>query len=375
VTQAPTPSPTAAGFDPAGVSVRFTTIAALPGRPLDISHAGDGSKRLFVAEQGGLVYVIEGGDVQGTPFLDIRDQVSGGGEQGLLGIAFHPDFPDDPRLFVHYTDKAGDTVVSSFAVDPGSPDAADPDSETVILTVDQPYSNHNGGGLEFGPEGYLYIALGDGGSGGDPLDSGQRLDTLLGKILRIDIDRTSAGKAYAIPSSNPFAGDAGRRGEIWLYGLRNPFRFSFDRRTGDLWLGDVGQGDWEEIDVARGGVGGLNFGWRIMEGGHCYSPSSGCTTSGLTLPVVEYSHDLGCTVIGGLVYRGSAYPLLRGAYLFTDFCSGRTWAVDADASGPQPLVEVADTSASIAGYGESETGELYAVDLGGQVYRVSAVSR
>jgi glucose/arabinose dehydrogenase len=244
-------------------------------------------------------------------------------------------------------------------------------AETPIITIDQPFANHNGGAIQFGPDGYLYIALGDGGSGGDPGNRAQNLDVLLGKILRLDV---SPATGYAIPGSNPFVGKAGAD-EIWHYGLRNPFRFSFDRSTGDLWIGDVGQNAWEEVDVARAGVGGLNFGWRIMEGNHCYSPSTGCDPSGKVLPVVEYSHDFGCAVIGGNVYRGSAYPVLKGGYVFSDECTGITWAVNAAGSGPQALVQVADVGGGIAGYGEDEAGELYAAALGGQLYRVTAAAR
>jgi glucose/arabinose dehydrogenase len=358
------------GWDPNKISVRFTTVTTVPGRPLAITNAGDGSGRLFVAEQGGAVYIVKGGTVTSTAFLDISGQVSGGGEQGLLGIAFHPDFPSDNRVFVDYTDGAGDTVVSSFRVDPASPNAVLP-AETQIIKVDQPYANHNGGAINFGPDGYLYIALGDGGSGGDPENRAQNLSSLLGKILRLDV---SPAAGYAIPSSNPFVGKAGAD-EIWHFGLRNPFRFSFDRKTGDLWIGDVGQNAWEEIDVARAGVGGLNFGWDDMEGNHCFEPSPGCATSSRVLPVVEYSHDLGCAVIGGNVYRGSAYAALKGGYVFSDECTGFTWALNPAGSGQQALVRVADASVGIAGYGEDEAGELYAADLGGQLYRVSAVAR
>ena len=362
-----TPAPTPAGWDPNKIAVKFATVATVPGRPLAVTNAGDGSGRLFVAEQGGKVYIVKGGTVTSTPFLDISGLVSGGGEQGLLGIAFHPGFPADNRVFVDYTDAAGDTVVSSFRVDPGSPDVVIPGSEVPILTVDQPYANHNGGTIQFGPDGSLYIALGDGGSGGDPENRAQNLGSLLGKILRIDV---SPATGYAIPGSNPLGS------EIWLYGLRNPFRFSFDRATGDLWIGDVGQNAWEEVDVARAGVGGLNFGWRLMEGNHCYNPSSGCPTAGLTLPVVEYPHNPGgCAVIGGNVYRGAAYEALKGGYVFSDECTGITWALNPAGSGAHALVQVADASAGIAGYGEDEAGELYAADLGGQLYRVSAVAR
>ncbi|MEO8468611.1 MAG: PQQ-dependent sugar dehydrogenase [Chloroflexota bacterium] len=377
-TPKPTPKPTpksVTGWDPNHVTVKFTTWATVPGRPLTITNAGDGSGRLFVAEQGGVVYSVKNGAVNGTKFLDISGQVSGGGEQGLLGLAFHPNFPADNRVFVDYTDGGGDTVVASFVVDPGTPDLVDPTSEVVILSVAQPYSNHNGGAIAFGRDGYLYIGLGDGGSAGDPGNRAQDLNSLLGKILRIDIDHAGGGLNYAIPGSNPFAGASGKRGEIWAYGLRNPFRFSFDRTKGDLWIGDLGQNKWEEVDVARAGVGGLNFGWRIMEGHHCYSPATGCTTKGLTLPVVEYGHGSGCAVIGGNVYRGSGQPLLKGGYIFTDECTGLVWAVDSAKSGQQALVQVAAASSGIAGFGEDEAGELYAADLGGQIYKISAIKR
>jgi len=372
-----TPAPGSASptWDPSTVSVGFDEVATVPGRPLAITNAGDGSGRLFVAEQGGRVYAFERGALVPTPFLDISGGVSVGGEQGLLGLAFHPDFPTDNRVFVDYTDVAGNTVVASFAVDPAVPGMVQPGSEEKILGADQPYANHNGGAIAFGPDGYLYIALGDGGSGGDPQGNGQRLSTLLGKILRIDVDARSEGQSYAIPDTNPFAGTSGTRGEIWLLGLRNPFRFSFDRATGDLWIGDVGQNAWEEIDVARAGVGGLNFGWRTMEGTHCFSPGTGCATDGLTLPVLEYPHDLGCAVIGGNVYRGDAYPILRGGYLFSDECTGTAWALDAGAAGMQTPIQVGKAPDGIAGYGEDEAGELYAASLGGTIYRISATAR
>ena len=358
------------------MSVTLSKIASVPGRPLAIANAGDGSGRLFVAEQGGRVYVIKGGTVSPTPFLDISGQVSGGGEQGLLGLAFHPNFPSDPRVFVDYTstNNVGDTIVSSFRVDPGAPDVVMPGSESNVIGITQPYANHNGGAIAFGPDGDLYIALGDGGSGGDPENRAQNRDSLLGKILRIDIDHVPSGATYGIPGSNPFVGKAGAD-EVWLYGLRNPFRFSFDRANGDLWIGDVGQGLWEEVDVARAGVGGLNFGWRIMEGAHCFNPSTGCPQGGLTLPVVEYGHDLGFAIIGGNVYRGSAQPVLRGGYIFSDNYTGRIWAVAAGASGPQALVEVGVTAVGVAGYGEDEAGELYAADLDGSIYRVVGTAR
>ena len=274
--------------------------------PLEVADAGDGSGRVFVAEQAGRIRIVRGGTLAERPFLDITGRIASGGERGLLGIAFHPGYPADPRVFVDYTDKDGNTVVSSFRMTATDPDAADPDSEVVILRVTQPFANHNGGAIKFGPDGKLYIALGDGGSGGDPQGNGQRLDTLLAKILRIDVDAATGSGAYAIPPDNPFLATAGAKPEIWLTGLRNPWRFSFDGATGDLWIGDVGQAAWEEIDVARHGAGGLNFGWNVMEGFHCYQPSNGCDKADLTLPVAEYGHDLGCAVIGGVVVRDAA---------------------------------------------------------------------
>jgi glucose/arabinose dehydrogenase len=236
-----------------------------------------------------------------------------------------------------------------------------------ILSVKQPFANHNGGALAFGPDGMLYISLGDGGSGGDPQGNGQSLQTLLGKILRIDVDRTSNDLKYAIPSDNPFAGGgSGARGEIWLYGLRNPWRLSFDRATGDLWIGDVGQGAWEEIDVLRSGApGGTDFGWNAMEGRHCFQPATGCENAAFTLPVTEYGHDQGCTVIGGYVDRGTSQPALAGGYLFADYCSGRVWAIDPTKDSVETPTVVAETSHSFSAFGEDEAGDLYAADIGG----------
>ena len=229
--------------------------------PLAVTNAGDGSGRIFVLEQRGQIRIVRDGQLLGDPFLDIGDRLTAGGERGLLGLAFHPDFPDDPRFFVNYTDLEGNTVAASFTAEAGA-DRADDGSEVVLLRIDQPYSNHNGGALAFGPDGYLYISTGDGGSGGDPHDNGQRRDTLLGKILRIDVDGGSGDASYAIPADNPFVDQSDALPEIWHLGLRNPWRMSFDRETGDLWIGDVGQGSWEEVDVARAGTSGLNVLWR-----------------------------------------------------------------------------------------------------------------
>ncbi|HWC06515.1 MAG TPA: PQQ-dependent sugar dehydrogenase, partial [Gemmatimonadota bacterium] len=276
-----------------------------------------GDPRLFVVEKSGAIRVIKDGQVLQTAFLDIRDEVSGGSEQGLLSLAFHPRYASNGRFFVDYTNLSGDTRVVEYRVS-ADPDRADPAPVQTILSVDQPFANHNGGLLVFGPDGMLYVGLGDGGSGGDPQGNGQNRGVLLGKILRIDVD---AGTPYAIPSDNPFVGQAGRRGEIWAWGLRNPWRFSFDRETGDLFVADVGQNDREEVNARSRDEGGVNYGWNVMEGSECFQDDD-CDRAGLTLPVVEYDHGEGCSITGGFVYRGSALPELRGHYFFSDFCSG-----------------------------------------------------
>lgn len=370
-------SPPGGAFDAARVAVTLEPIVGGLEDPLAVTHAGDGGGRLFVAQQGGQVRIVDGGRLAARPFLDIADRVRSGGERGLLGLAFHPAYPDDPRLFVDYTDENGDTRVSSFEVDPADPARADPDSEVRLLFVEQPFPNHNGGALAFGPDGFLYVATGDGGSGGDPQGFGQRLDTLLGKVLRIDVDRTEGERAYGIPADNPFARRAGAAPEIWLYGLRNPWRMAFDRATGDLWLGDVGQGAWEEVDVARAGAGGgANYGWNTMEGNHCFRPPSGCDETTSRPPVAEYSHDLGCTVIGGHVYRGTDQPSLVGGYLFADYCSGLVFAIAAAGDEAREPVVVLESDATISSFGEDEAGELYATDLvSGELYLVAGASR
>ncbi len=364
-------------FDPTAVAVTLEPVVDGLDSPLGVTHAGDGSGRIFVVEQAGTIRIVRDGRLEAAPFLDITGRIRSGGERGLLGLAFHPDYPLDPRLFVNYTDEDGNTQIASFTVDPANADRALPDSEVRYVTIRQPYANHNGGALAFGPDGYLYIAAGDGGSGGDPHGFGQSLETLLGKIARIDIDATSGDLRYAIPADNPLVGRDGARQEIWLYGLRNPWRMSFDRATGDLWIGDVGQNLWEEIDVARAGVGGANFGWNVMEGSHCFRPRSGCEDPALALPVTEYSHDEGgCTVIGGNVYRGTAQPALVGGYLFADYCSGLIWAIDAASGGPAEPTLVADSGTTPSAFGEDEAGELYVTDLAaGTLLEVIATAR
>jgi glucose/arabinose dehydrogenase len=369
-------SPGSAGpFDPAAISVTLEPVVDGFDSPLGVVSANDGSGRLFVVEQGGLVRIVRDGAIVGAPFLDVSSMISRGGEQGLLGLAFHPDYPTDPRFFVNYTNPDGDTQISAFTVDASNPDRADPGSERKLLFVDQPYGNHNGGGLQFGPDGFLYAGLGDGGSGGDPHGNGQKMSTALGKMLRMDVGPADA-KTISPPSDNPFASTAGAEPLIDHLGLRNPWRFSFDRATGDLWIGDVGQGAVEEIDVARSGQLGLNYGWNRMEGSHCFRPADGCDESGLTMPVTEYNHGDGCTVIGGYVYRGSAQPALAGGYVFGDYCSGNIWAIDPSTDALREPTLVGEPGATLSSFGEDEAGELYATDISaGRLLRVTASPR
>jgi glucose/arabinose dehydrogenase len=368
--------PSAGAFDPSAVAIGLESVVDGLTSPLAVTHAGDGSGRLFIAEQGGAIRIVRDGSLVGGAFLDISDRIKSGGERGLLGLAFHPDFPADPRFFVNYTDTNGDTRVSSFTVDQADPDRAVPASEVRLLFIDQPYANHNGGALSFGPDGFLYIGTGDGGSGGDPHGNGQNLDTLLGKILRIDVDRTEADHRYAIPADNPFVGRAGARPEIFVYGMRNPWRMSFDRATGDLWIGDVGQGAWEEIDVVRAGTSGQNFGWNRMEGAHCFRPAEGCDDPSLVLPVTEYGRNLGSTVIGGGVYRGSQQASLQAGYIFADYGSGNVFLIDSAGDGPTDPTIALESDATISSFGEDEEGELYATDLqSGELLHVVATPR
>ena len=359
----PSPDGSAGAFDPHGVTPVITTVVGGLQSPVDVTDSGDGSGRLFVVEQAGRIRIVKDGKLVDRPFLDISDRISSGGERGLLGLAFHAGYPGDPRFFVDYTDRDGNTVVASYRVSTSDPDVADPGSEVAILHVPQPYPNHNGGGTVFGPDGKLYIALGDGGSEGDPQGNGQRLDTLLAKILRIDVDKPDPGKAYGVPPDNPFVGVDGAKPEIWLTGLRNPWRFRFDPATGDMWIGDVGQNKWEEIDVVRAGQKGLNFGWSVMEGFHCYQPADGCNLTGLTLPVAEYGHDLGCAVIGGVVIRGAAQGRLNGGYVFGDDCSDNLWLMDPAGDGRREPVIAAKIGRTLSSSNAAADGTVYATSL------------
>jgi glucose/arabinose dehydrogenase len=369
------PSPTIPAEAP---TVALTLVADGMLDPVGVTSGGD--RRLYVNERAGRVVAIEP-DGSLTVFGDLSDRIAAGGERGLLGLAFHPDYQHNRRLFVDYTRSGaggdeGDTVVAELR---GSADGAtlDPTTERVLLTVDQPAANHNGGQLAFGPDGYLYIGLGDGGGGGDPFGNGQNPDALLGSILRIDVDAAPAeGKAYAIPPDNPFAGGGGAP-EIWAKGVRNPWRFSFDRTTSQIWIGEVGQGAYEEIDRAPAETGGLNYGWPILEGNHCYESATCVPPAGYQPPITEYSHADGCSVTGGYVYRGTEQPGLGGFYLFGDYCSGNLWAIRADAAAPAggivtPQLLLA-TGLAISSFGEDAAGELFLADLnGGSIYRITA---
>jgi len=340
-------------------------------QPVFLTHANDGSNRLFVVERAGRIIVFQNDiEVQSSQvFLDITDRVVlNGSETGLLSMAFHPSFPDSNKFYVNYTDNGISSIVSEFQVTSDS-NAADPSSEKMLMTVDQPFANHNGGQLAFGPDDYLYIGFGDGGSGGDPQGHGQNLETLLGAILRIDVDSDSDEREYGIPADNPFIANLQDwREEIWAWGLRNPWRFSFDRLTGQLWAGDVGQNRWEEIDLIEKGK---NYGWNIMEGFHCYSPSSGCDTSGLALPVIEYEHEggTGRSVTGGYVYRGSRLERLYGIYIYADYVVRTIWGLRYENGEIVDHKVIAQSPVSVSSFGEDEEGDVYVVGYNGNIYR------
>jgi glucose/arabinose dehydrogenase len=347
--------------------------------PIGIANAGDGSGRLFVNERGGRVRVVDAdGTLRPEPFVDLSSVVTAGGEQGLLGLAFHPDFPANRRVFVYYT-RAGDAAdtLAELTADPDGA-RADPASLRVLFSVADPYANHNGGQLAFGPDGYLYVGIGDGGSGGDPEGNGQDPHALLGKLLRLDVDAAPAaeGVGYVVPDDNPYAAGGSAPGagapEVWALGLRNPWRFSFDPRWGDLYIADVGQGSWEEIDRQPGdSTGGENYGWNVMEGRTCFLDPS-CDQRPFVKPIAQYATGLygTCAVVGGHVYRGSAQPDLDGVYVFGDYCSGRIYTLQVDEGTTTPK-EVLDSGASISAFGTDEAGELYLADLdGGTVSRV-----
>lgn len=353
VPQTETPSFTNVSQFPDATAYEWRLIASGLTRPVDLQSAYDGSGRLFIIEKYGVIRLFKDGLLLQEPFLNIDDRVNDrGNEMGLLGFAFHPNFEQNGYFYVNYTGEGGHTFISRFQA---SGDTADSNSETILLTVNQPYPNHNGGAVTFGPDGYLYLGLGDGGAGGDPLKNGQNTESLLGKILRIDVDQ---GDPYAIPADNPFGN------EVWAYGLRNPWRISFDRVNGDLWIGDVGQNVWEEIDyLPAGSPGGANFGWSIMEASYGYD---GEAQPGLLLPAAEYSHDFGCSVTGGYVYRG-AMPEWNGVYLYGDYCSGIIWGL-INVSGQWQSQSLFEAGTTITSFGQDESGEVYLLSDTGNVF-------
>ena len=363
-------------FDPTQTQIAVQPVIEGFERPLYLTHANDGSGRMFVVEKGGRIRIVADGEIIDPAFLDISTKVNASGsEQGLLGLAFPPNFSESGHFFVNYTDAAGDTVISRFQLDGANPNVADPGSEFFVLRFDQPASNHNGGMLTFGPDGYLWIGTGDGGAANNRFGNAQNPDTYLAKMLRIDVT-SDPSVPYTIPADNPWVNadlnGVDVRDEIWADGLRNPWRYSFDRATGDLWIADVGQNQYEEVNFTpAGSPGGLNYGWSIMEGNHCFQ-SSECDSTGLELPIAEYDHAGGhCSITGGYVYRGSASPELAGVYLFGDYCSGVIWAVTPNADGSWNSEVVLESDVMISSFGEDEAGELYITDLSsGTIYQV-----
>ena len=333
--------------------------------PLALKNAGD--ERLFVVEQGGVIKIVDiNGTVNPTPFLDIQSIVNAGGERGLLGLAFHPEYQTNGRFFVHYSNSSGDTQISEFSVSTSNPDIADPNSEVMLLTVSQPFSNHNGGTIAFGPQdGYLYIGLGDGGGGGDTNNNAQNPTLLIGKLLRIDIDTQSGGNNYGIPSDNPFIVDPNTRDEIWATGLRNPFRFTMDPETNSIWIGDVGQNAREEVNRASLSQAGLNYGWRCYEGNAPYNTSGCPDESELTFPVFDYSWNGGGSVIGGYVYRGDLYSDLQDVYVFGDI-DGMISTLDIDDN----YINQGQFPGTWVGFGQDINKELYVVNLGGSIFKI-----
>ncbi len=350
-----------AGFDLDLVATGFES-------PTVLAAAGDGSGRLFLAEQGGRVWVIDDGEVVAEPFLDISDRVRDGGGNGLLGLAFHPDFEDNGFVFANYVSLSGHTTIARYRVQNNNPNRARASSEALAVVFDLPAGNHKGGDIAFGPDGYLYLTMGDASSGGDPDDNAQNLGSPFGKILRYDVDTIPA----VAPAGNPFFGVAGARDEIWAYGLRNPWRMSFDSATGDMFVADVGEDQAEEVNFQpAGSPGGENYGWRRKEGSFCFEPATGCEDVALTSPVVEYEHDVGCSITGGYGYRGSAAKTIAGHYLYGDFCSGNIWAAAPNANGVWVSRFLERSGLNIVTFGRDDAGELYVVDrTAGTVYKL-----
>jgi len=362
-------APTAA----AAPTVRLSTVLGGLASPTQVTNAGDGTDRLFIAEQRGTIRVVQDGRLLPGYFLDIRSRISTGGERGLLGLAFHPDFGSNGLFYVYYTRTGGDIIIARYTANAARTSASASTESRLLWVEHSAASNHNGGGMAFGPNGYLYAGIGDGGGAGDPEGDARSLTrNLLGKLIRINVDGTGAGPygRYSIPGTNPYRGATTGRDEIWARGLRNPWRVTFDRANGALYIADVGQNSREEVNrETAASTGGRDYGWNIMEGRTCYR-SSGCPLSGDSLPVMEYTHSGGnCSITGGYVYRGAQHPALLGHYLFGDFCSGRLWTIPTSGTNVAEQL-AADTSARITSFGEDEDGELYLVTIAGTLYRI-----
>ena len=376
-TVTPATAPVSAPFNPALTGIRLEKIGESFRLPVDIKHAGDNSGRLFVVEKRGTIRILRDGSPSSTPFLDITPLVrSTESERGLLGLAFHPQYRSNRQFFVYYTDNTGDLVIARYMAS-SDPDRANPDSGIEILRVrHRDASNHNGGHLAFGPDGYLYIGTGDGGGAGDRFGNSQKPDSLLAKMLRIDVN---GGAPYSAPKDNPFVSRSDFRPEVWAWGLRNPWRFSFDRATGDLYIADVGQNVWEEINFQpANSKGGENYGWSRLEGNHCFPIGASCDPSAFVAPVAEYSHDRGgCSVTGGHVYRGKAQPALTGAYFFGDYCSGKIWSLHRNGGAAWVMTELLSVRGlAISTFGEDEQGEIYTVNYDtGDLYRIVAAPK
>jgi len=351
-------------------SITLKEIAGGLRKPVQLTHAGDGGRRLFVVEQQGTIRIIKNGVLDPTPFLDIRDRVSSGGEKGLLSVAFHPRYKNNGLFYVNYTTQQNglQTIIAEFKRT--SFDRANPTRERVLLKVPQPWGNHNGGQLAFGPDGYLYVGMGDGGAANDPHDNGQQLTTLLGAMLRIDVDKKEPSRSYGIPSDNPFVGQANTRDEIWAYGLRNPWRFSFDAANGVLYLADVGQNRFEEIDIIEKGH---NYGWNIMEGNICTPDvNRQCDQSGLTYPIFVYPQSEGFSITGGFVYRGTKIPALCGTYIYGDYVTKKIWGLRYAGKKVTNHRQLVKSRYSVSSFGQDEVLELYVVDHGGKILKIVA---
>jgi glucose/arabinose dehydrogenase len=354
----------------AEAQIKLTSVATNLDNPVDIEDAGDGLGRLFIVLQPGKIVIFDGTKILTSPFLNVTNDVLYGGEQGLLSLAFHPNYLSNGFFFIYYVNKSGNLVLARYQVS-SNKNIANSSSKKMFLTISHPTNtNHNGGKVLFGKDGYLYLTVGDGGAGGDPPNNAQNLGTLLGKILRIDVNQ---GSPYAIPPGNPFVNTTGAKKEIWAYGLRNPWRVSFDQGgTGNMFTADVGQNSWEEIDVSPvPSIGGSNYGWRKMEGKHCFNPSTNCNNGKLRLPALEYGHSSGCSITGGFVYRGTAFPTLVATYLYADYCNGQIWGAIKGTSGWTSSL-LLDTPYKISTFGQNKSGELFIAHhiASGAIYKI-----